>query len=94
MSFNIIEVLQEVDSKSPVSIGECYEYNQSKRKDFILRYTIIANTDKAQCMIGVKLHEHYHNGFLWPAFPKLVKGLANFGHPIQYYPSLSSYTPL
>jgi hypothetical protein len=42
----------------------------------------------------VKLHEHYHNGFLRPAFPKLVKGLANFGHPIQYYPSLSSYTPL
>jgi hypothetical protein len=33
-------------------------------------------------MIGVKLHEHYHNGFFWPAFPHLVKGLANF-HPLS-----------
>jgi hypothetical protein len=59
MSFNVIEELQEVDGKSPPSIGECYEYNHSKRKDSIFRYTIIANTDKAQCTIGVKLHEHY-----------------------------------
>jgi hypothetical protein len=82
MPINVIEELQEVDGKSPPSIGECYEYNHSKRKDFILWYTIIANTvDKAQCMIDVKLHEHYHNGFLWPAFPKLVKGLADF-HPL------------
>jgi hypothetical protein len=61
MSFNIFEELQEVDGKSPPSIGECYEYNHSKTKDFILWYSIIANTDKAQCTIGVKLHEHYHN---------------------------------
>jgi hypothetical protein len=80
--FNVIEELQEVDGKSPPLIGECYEYNHSKRKDFILWYTIIANTDKAQCTIGVKLHEHYHNRFLRPAFPNLVKGLADFGHPI------------
>ncbi len=72
-----------MDGKSPPSISECYEYNHSKRKNFILQYTIIANTvDKAQCMIGVKLHEHYHNGFFWPAFPHLVKGLANF-HPLS-----------
>jgi hypothetical protein len=51
MSFNVIEELQEVDGKSLLSIGECYEYNHSKRKDCILRYTIIANTDKAQCMV-------------------------------------------
>ncbi len=83
MFFNVIEELQEVDGKSPPSISECYEYNHSKRKDFILQYTIIANTvDKAQCMIGVKLHEHSHNGFLWPAFPNLVKGPANF-HPLS-----------
>jgi hypothetical protein len=61
--------------------------NHSKRTDFILWYTIIANTDKAQCTIGVKLREHYHNGFLRPAFPMLIKGLASFGHPIQFYPS-------
>jgi hypothetical protein len=91
MSFNVFEELQEVDGKSPPSIGKCYEYNHSKRKDFILRYSIIANTDKAQCMIGVKLHEHYHNGFLWPAFPKLIKGLADFGHPIQFYPFLFTH---
>jgi hypothetical protein len=30
-----------------------------------------------------------HNGFLWPAFPNVIKGLANFGHPICFYPSLS-----
>ncbi len=59
MSFNIIEELQEVDGKRTPSIGKCYEYNHSKRKDFILQYTIIANMDKAQCTIGVKLHEHY-----------------------------------
>jgi hypothetical protein len=60
MSFNVIEELQEVDGKNPPSIGKCYEYNHNKRKDFILQYTIIANTvDKAQCMIGVKLYEHY-----------------------------------
>jgi hypothetical protein len=82
MSFTIFEELQEVDGKSPLSIGKCYEYNHSKRKYFILWCTIIANTDKAQCMIGVKLHKHYHTGFLQPAFPNLVKGLANFGHPI------------
>jgi hypothetical protein len=35
----------------------------------------------------VKLHEHYHNGFLRPAFPILVEGLASFGHPIWFYPS-------
>jgi hypothetical protein len=63
----------------------------SKRKDFILWYTIIANTDKAQCTVGVKLHEHYHNGFLQPAFPMLIKGLASFGHSIQIYPSLSTH---
>jgi hypothetical protein len=91
MSFNVIEELQEVDRKSPPLIGECYEYNHSKRKDFILRFTIIANTDKAQCTIGVKLHEHYRNGLLQPAFPMLVKGLASFGHPIQFYPSLSTH---
>jgi hypothetical protein len=62
-------------------ISKCYEYNHSKRKDFILQYTIIANMDKAQCTIGVKLHEHYHNRLLWPAFPMLTKGLASFGHP-------------
>jgi hypothetical protein len=82
LSFNIIEELQDMDGKSPPSIGECYEYNHSKRRDFILWYTIIANTDKAQCTIGVKLHEHYHNGFLQPAFPMLIEGLASFGHPI------------
>jgi hypothetical protein len=79
---NVIEELQEVDGKSPPLIGECYEYNQSKRKDFILGYTIIANMDKAQCTIGVKLHEHYHDGFLRPAFPMLIEGLASFSHPI------------
>jgi hypothetical protein len=82
MPFNVIEELQEVDSKSPPSIDECYKYNHSKRKDFILQYNIIVNTDKAQCTIGVKFNEHYHNGFLWPAFPKLIKGLASFSHPI------------
>jgi hypothetical protein len=46
MSFNVIEELQEVDGKSPPSIGECYEYNHSKRKDFILWYTIIAKWTK------------------------------------------------
>jgi hypothetical protein len=82
MSFNVIEELQEVDSKNQPSIGECYEYNHSKRKDFILQYTIIANMDKAQCTIGVKLHEQHHNGFFRPAFPTLIEGLASFGHPI------------
>jgi hypothetical protein len=82
LSFNIIEELQEVDGKSSPMICQCYEYNHSKRKDFFLQYTIIANKDKAQCTIGVKLHQHYHNGFLPPAFPNLIKGLANFGHPI------------
>jgi hypothetical protein len=53
-----------------------------QEEGFFLWYTIIANTDKAQCTIGVKLHEHYHNRFLRPAFPNLVKGLADFGHPI------------
>jgi hypothetical protein len=92
MSFNVIEEMQELeDRKCPPSISKCYEYNHSKRKDFILWYTIIANTDKAQCIIGVKLHEHYHNGFLRPAFPNLVKRLADFGHPIQFYPSLSPH---
>jgi hypothetical protein len=33
MSFIIIEELQEVAGKSPPSIGECYEYHHSKRKD-------------------------------------------------------------
>jgi hypothetical protein len=42
MSFNIIEEMQEVDCKSPPLIGECYEYNHSKRKDFIFWYTIRA----------------------------------------------------
>jgi hypothetical protein len=32
----------------------------------------------------VKLHEHYHNGILQHAFPKLIKGLADFDHPIQF----------
>jgi hypothetical protein len=54
MSFNIFEELQEVDGKSPPWISKCYEYNHRKRKDFILWYSIIANMDKAQCMIGVK----------------------------------------
>jgi hypothetical protein len=56
-----------------------------------LWYTIIDNMDKAQCTIGVKLYEHNHNGFLRPAFPKLIKGLADFGHSIQFYPSLSTH---
>jgi hypothetical protein len=30
----------------------------------------------------VKFHEHYYNGFLQPAFPMLVEGLASFSHPI------------
>jgi hypothetical protein len=83
MSFNILDEVQEVDGKSPPSLGKCFEYNHSKRNVFILRYTVLANTDKAQCTIGVKLHEHYHNGFLQPAFPKHIKGLANFSHPIR-----------
>jgi hypothetical protein len=48
-------------------------------------------TKHSVCLIGVKLNEHYHNGFLRPTFPNLVKGLANFGHPIQFYPSLSTH---
>jgi hypothetical protein len=92
MSFNVIEELQELqERKCPPSISKCYEYNHSKRKDVILWYSIIANTDNAQCTIGVKLYEHYHNGFLRPAFPNLVKRLADFGHPIQFYPSLSPH---
>jgi hypothetical protein len=61
------------------------------RGRIIIWYTIIANTDKAQCTIGVKLHEHYHDGFLQPAFPNLIKGLANFGHRLQFYPSSSRH---
>jgi hypothetical protein len=34
MSFNIIEELQEVDGKSPQSIGECCEYNHSREEGF------------------------------------------------------------
>ncbi len=52
MSFNIIEELQEVDSKSPPSTGKWYEYNHSKRQDYFLQYTINANMEKAQCTIG------------------------------------------
>jgi hypothetical protein len=67
--------LQDVDSKSPPSIGKCYEYNHSRRKEFILWHTIIANMDKAQCTIGVKLQEHYRNGFLRLAFTILSRDL-------------------
>ncbi len=52
MSFNIIEELQEVDSKSPPLTGKWYEYNHSKRQDYFLQYTINANMEKAQCTIG------------------------------------------
>jgi hypothetical protein len=62
MSFNVFEELQEVDGKSPSLIGKCYEYNHSKRKDFILWYSIIANMDRAQCTIGVK-HRRAPNVF-------------------------------
>jgi hypothetical protein len=31
--------------------------------------------DKAQCTISVKLQEHYHNGFLRPAFTILSRDL-------------------
>jgi hypothetical protein len=41
----------------------------------------------------VKLHEHYHNRFLQPAFPMLIMRLASFGHPIQFYPSSSTLPP-